>query len=59
MGADCAMGQGMMAAMGLFWLALIALVGWGLYRRYVATVGSRRGSMRSAAGFSVPDLVSL
>lgn len=32
MGADCAMGPGMMAAMGLFWLALVALVGWGLFR---------------------------
>lgn len=36
MGMDC--GVGMMAAMGLFWLGLLALVGWGLYR----LVASRR-----------------
>lgn len=32
MGPGCEMGMGMMVAMGLFWLALLALVAWGLYR---------------------------
>lgn len=49
MDGGCTMGMWGMLAMGLFWIALIALVVWGLYRLFA----TRRGKTLSQS--SPPD----